>query len=93
MAMQGDVSSTLLSATGNISAGPCRLKGLYMVAAALAGTVVIRDGGAGGTTRASFATPAGVGAVYIELPGEGILFRTDCHATITTTTSITAFYG
>jgi hypothetical protein len=89
--MQTDVKAVAVAATGTVYADTTRLKGL-VVSFATGGTVVLRDGGASGTTRFSYTAPAAAGAVNIVIPGEGIKFSTDIHATLSSAT-ITAFYG
>lgn len=97
--MQYDVlASTMQTATGqvlDIGGQPLprtRIKGAYYVAT-LAGSITLRDGGAAGTVIATF--PIAATADLIRLPGEGLLFRTDVHMTITgaTVSGITFFYG
>jgi hypothetical protein len=56
-------------------------------------TVVLRDGGASGTTRCSLDSASTTVPYYLELPSNGILFETDIHATVTNATAITVFYG
>ena len=91
MAMQTDVKAASLSATGTVFSGRNRLKGLT-ISFASNGTVVIRDGGASGTTIFSYTAPAAAGTINVLIPAEGILCYTDAHATLTNAT-IVAFYG
>jgi hypothetical protein len=87
------VKSNRLTATNTVFAGTTRLRGYAWVGGAAAGTVVLKDGGSGGTTMLTIDTPAGAtlsGSVL--LPQEGIRFATDMHATITNTAFITFFY-
>jgi len=92
MAMQTDVKSVQLTSTNTAYAAPARLKGL-VVSFATGGTVVVRDGGASGTTVFSYTAPAAAaGTTNIVIPGEGILCRTDVHVTLTSATA-TVFYG
>jgi hypothetical protein len=42
--------------------------------------------------RFSFTAPAAAGSQHILVPGEGIKFNTDVHATLSSAT-ITVFYG
>lgn len=97
--MQYDVlASTMHTATGQVQdvAGNAltrtRIKGAYYVAS-VAGSITLRDGGATGSVIATI--PLGATTDSISLPGEGLLFRTDVHMTITgaTVTGITFFYG
>jgi hypothetical protein len=91
MAMQTDVKAASLDATGTVFAGRTRVKGL-LVSYASGGTVVLKDGGASGTTRLSYTAPAAAGSVNVLIPGEGVLFETDAHATLTNATAV-VFYG
>lgn len=97
--MQTDVKSTkVLSSTGafvdqnnnNITVRT-RLKGLYVLGGATAGTVTITSGA---ETLTVVSTPASATyAVYILLPGEGILAENGLSATIANATSVVAYYG
>lgn len=72
----------LLSASGAISASSCKLIGFY-VASTTSGTIVLRDGGSGGTAITGTITPA-VGWHF--LPAD---FPTSAYATIANTISVT----
>lgn len=91
MAMQTDVKSAQRSTTGTVYAAPTRVRGM-VVSYATGGTVVVRDGGASGTVVFQFTAPAAAGAVNVVIPGEGILCKTDVHATLADAT-VTVFYG
>jgi hypothetical protein len=104
MAMQYDVqASAPLTTTGQVTnnAGTpanlsrIRIKGLYVVPGAAAGSVVFRDGGASGDILLTLNTPtvANAGAYNIIIPGEGILAETNLHGTVTNTASVVVFYG
>ena len=74
-----------LTATGTVWSGPTRIR--YIANGATAGTIVLRDGGASGTTILTMA----IGAYQtLDLPGS-IQFHTDCHATLTTVNNINFF--
>jgi hypothetical protein len=102
MAMQTDVKSTKpLAATGVFktqSDANCnfrtRIKGIYAVCGASAGSVVITDG-SGGNTLLTLETPtvANAGSVYFLVPDQGILAENGLYGTVTNTASITIFYG
>mgnify|MGYP003346880145 FL=1 len=90
--MQTDVKASTLANTGSIGYAT-RLKGLVISYTAGTGSVVLKDGGSGGTTRFSFTAPATTnGAINIIIPGEGIRFATSVYASITGAT-VTVFYG
>lgn len=101
MAMQTDVKATIpLTATGAFldqssnALGRTRIKGIYVVCGASAGSVGITDGD-GGATLFTLNTPtvANEGAIYMRLPGEGILASNAIYGTVTNTASVTVFYG
>jgi hypothetical protein len=101
--MQTDVLATKpLTATGNFKAQNngdlprVRVKAIYAVNGASAGSVVIREGGSTGNIIATIDTPANSTAGYtiIPVPGEGILCKEGAlHGTVTNTTSMVIFYG
>jgi len=102
--MQYDVlASAPLTATGQVTDNASspnnllrlRIKGLYFINGATAGSVVFRDGVESGSVLLTLNTPASTasGASYIIMPGEGILVETNLHGTVTTTTSVVVFYG
>lgn len=94
MAMQYDVlAGSAAAGTGTtVCAGRARVKGL-LISYAGAGTVVIKDGGAGGATVFSFTAPADSGCVNVLIPGEGILCETNIHVTNAASTTAVVFYG
>lgn len=102
MAMQTDVKSTQpLTSTGafktqsNADIGfRTRIKGIYAVCGASAGSVVITDGN-GGSTLLTLTTPtaANAGSIYMLVPDQGILAETGLYGTVTNTASVTIFYG
>ena len=102
MAMQTDVKSTKpLTATGSFVTQTdanvtfrTRVKAIYAVCGASAGSVVIADGD-GGDTLLTVNTPAvaDAGSVYFLVPDQGILAENGLYGTVTNTASITIFYG
>lgn len=102
MAMQTDVKSTKpLTSTGAFKTQTdadvtfrTRIKGMYIVAGASAGSVVITDG-SGGDTLLTVNTPtaANAGSFYMLVPDQGILAENGLYGTVTNTASITVFYG
>ena len=101
MAMQTDVlasgvrttSGQMQDQSGN-NLGRTRVKALYIVPAAGAGSVVFKDGGASGSTKMTVNTLASSTAPYwLLFPGEGLLFQTDVYATVTTVGSVLVMYG
>jgi hypothetical protein len=91
--MTSDVQAATLTSTGAVFAGPARIKAIAFVSTASAGSIVLRDGGESGTVLMTLATQAGVDFNDIRLPGNGLRFPEDCHATLTGVTSVTFFYA
>lgn len=101
--MQTDVLATKpLTQTGNFKdqndfdIPRCRVKAIYAVNGADAGSVVIREGGSGGSIIATINTAANTTAGYtiIPVPGEGVLCKLGAlHGTVTNTASMVIFYG
>lgn len=101
--MQTDVLATKpLEGTGNFKDQAnndiprCRVKTIYCRNGVDVGSVVIRQGGSGGSIIATIQTPAASTGGYTIIPiaGEGVLAKEGAlHGTIVNTASITLFYG
>lgn len=100
MAVDTDIlASVPLTATGQVTAqntsnlGRSRVRGIYVIPGATAGSLVFRNGGASGPVRMTLNTVASAtDALYMELPSDGLLFSADVHITLTNVTSVTLFY-
>jgi hypothetical protein len=90
--------TTILTASGNIFAGPARVLGIYYVSDTTAGSIEITDGN-GGTSLGKFATPLGAAvagdetAFYIPIPGDGIRCEVNPYAVLTNVDKVTFIYG
>lgn len=95
MGMQTDVKSTYRINDGNIFNGPARVRGILVSPATTAGSLVIKDGGTGGTVVFQASWPANTtpAPFNIVVPAEGIRCETNVYADVTDLTSITVFYG
>lgn len=95
MSMQYDVKAETLTADGTAVGYRTRVKGLLVSPTpGSAGSVVVKDGGTGGTTRLAINVASGATSPFpVVVPGEGILFSTDVYVDITTVASVTVFYG
>jgi len=82
-----DLKASRLTATGTVVGRRTRIRAIYN--GNTAGSIVVRDGGASGTTVLTLALAANQS---FEFPGRGILFGTDSHATLTTVNDITFLY-
>ena len=93
MAMQTDVKNSHLNASGSLVAYPTRVKGLVLTSTgAGAGSVLLKDGGSGGTTLIEIDVPATAAFHNVVIPGEGVKFSTSVYATLTNC-YVSAFYG
>lgn len=98
--MQTDVKATApLTATGAFTTTGAanitfrtRIKAIYAVCGASAGSVVITSGS---ETLFTLNTPtaANAGSMYLIMPGEGILAENGLSGTVTNTASTVIFYG
>jgi hypothetical protein len=87
-------SGNLKEATGTNNLARTRVRAIYIVFGASAGSVVLKDGGSGGSTKITLNTIASATTTqYYILPGEGVLFGTDVYATITNAASVMIFYS
>jgi hypothetical protein len=93
MAMQTDVKSSHVEATGTMVSGRNRLKGYQCISGGTAGDIIFRDGGASGTIRLRFNIGTGTQPIGLAIPDQGILFTTDIHVTLPAAAKVTVFYG
>lgn len=75
------VKSVHVTGSGSISSTPCKVLACRGLGGAGAGTVTLKDGGSGGTAKHIDDSPNG-GAFGGVIPGGGLLFGTDCYATL-----------
>jgi len=66
------ISSTQLSATGDVFGGSARVKSIYVAHSGTAGTVVLRTGGSTGTAICTINTAAVLGEYQTDIPEPGI---------------------
>lgn len=82
-----------MTSTGTVVDAPAAVLAVQVRATASAGSVVFRDGGASGTVRLTVYTPASAAAlVVLPIPGGGIQFGTDLHATLANVDAVTVVY-
>ena len=86
-----DVNVSYVTATGTVASGRHRLCSIHYHSAGSTGKIVLRDGGASGTTVLTIDMHAN-STGEVTIPDEGVLFATDIHATYTNVTSATFFY-
>lgn len=93
MTMQTDVKSATRTSDGTMVDQPTRVKGILLTTTTTAGSVVLKDGGSGGTARITLNTPAVAEMFNALLPAEGVRFTTDVYVDVTDVSSVTIFYG
>jgi hypothetical protein len=94
--MQYDVKSVHTNASASVVNQPTRVKGFSICATAgSAGTLLLKDGGSGGTTLIEVDIPSNTNpnSFYTLVPGEGVRFTTSVYATLTGIASVTVYYG
>jgi hypothetical protein len=93
--MQYDVKSVRLSADGQAVNYRVRVKAIYGVSGASAGSVKFYNGtDTSGTLLIDIDTPVGTGNnFYMMIPGEGVLFETGVYVDVTNITGVTIYYG
>jgi len=85
-----NLTATAASAIGVPRA---RIRAVYWVSGAAAGSVSFKNGGSGATELIKIDTPAlATHTGYLIFPGEGVLFSADPYVTITNATSVTFFF-
>lgn len=93
MAMQYDVKNVHANASGSLVAYRTRIKGIIITSTGTgAGTMLLKDGGSGGTTLVEVDVPATAAFHNVLVPGEGVLFETSVYATLTNC-YVSVFYG
>lgn len=86
-------SSAAIASTATAIATPARVLAVLARQTATAGTVVLKDGGAGGATMLTMYTAASATAVVVlPIPGGGITFATDVYAAMTNVDGLTLIY-
>lgn len=94
MTMQTDVLATHLTASGTVSAGRARLKGISYRGDGTAGSILFKNGGSSGTTLLELDVgTSDTFTIYLLIPGEGVLFPEGIYAALSHVSAITAFYG
>jgi len=94
MAMQTDVKSNHLTASGTIFNGRTRLKSISYRGNGTDGYVRLRDGGSSGPILCELDVgTSDTFTIYVLVPGEGVLFQTSLYADLSNVLAVTVFYG
>jgi hypothetical protein len=92
MTMQTDVKAISLAASGAITGYRARVRSLVVEPGTSTGSVIIKDGGADGTTLFTINTVAQGEPFSILIPAEGVLCSTSAYATLSNA-KVTVFYA
>ena len=92
MGMQTDVKAKSLAASGAVTDARARVRGMVIEPGTNAGSVVLKDGGSGGTTVMTINTIANGEPFNVVIPAEGVLFQTSVYGTLTDA-KVTVFYA
>ena len=80
-------------ATGTIYAGAANLAGYQLASGGVAGEIVFRDGGSGGTVLLRVNITVNTAVISTLIPGNGIRFTTNIHVTLPASAAVTIFCG
>jgi hypothetical protein len=92
MTMQTDVKVKSLAASGAVTTFRARLRGMVIEPGTGAGSVIMKDGGSGGTALMTINTVANGEPFNVLIPAEGVLFSTDIYAALTDA-KVTVFHA
>ena len=90
--MQTDIQVAQVDATGTAYGARTRVRGLLVSPGASAGSVVLKDGGSGGTSMMSIPTAANGEPFSVVIPADGVLFESNVYVAVTNATAL-VFYG
>lgn len=93
MAMQYDVKASTITESGSVYGARTRVKAITVTPTSTAGSVVLKDGGASGTSRLTLTTTTSTVPFTVNIPGEGIVFDSTVYGVLTGVAAITVFYG
>lgn len=92
--MQTDVSAATVSTSSTAVAYRTRVRGIVVAPGSANGSIVLKDGGSGGTALITLSTVANGEPFNVLIPANGVLFETNVYVTLTGTgTSAVVFYG
>lgn len=79
--------------TGTMYSGATNLAGYQLASGGVAGEIVFRDGGSGGTVLLRVNITTNTAVISTLIPGNGIRFTTDIHVTLPASAAVTIFCG
>ena len=93
MASLTNVFAVHRDTTGVMYAGATNLAGYQIASGGVAGEMVFRDGGSGGTERLRLNITTNTAVISTLIPGTGIRFYTNIHVTLPAGSGVTIFCG
>ncbi len=93
MAMQYDVKAATATTDATLISYRTRVKGLVVSPDGTGTSVVIKDGGASGTTILTVPTTASTNPFPVVIPGEGIVCATNVYVAVNSNDGVVVFYG
>jgi len=92
-----DITATTVTADGVAVNHAARVKSIYYIRTSTAGSVVLKDGGASGSTLLSLTVPATEAGEdesnVLSIPSDGIRFSTNVYVDVTNVSSVTLFHA
>ena len=92
MGMQTDVKAKSLAESGAVTDTRARVRGLVIEPGTNAGSVTMKDGGTGGSTKFTINTTANGETFNVVIPAEGVLFEKSVYATLSNA-KVTVFHA
>ena len=92
MTMQTDVLAISLAASGAATTARARVRGMVVEPGSSTGSVIIKDGGSGGTTLFTINTIANGETFNVLIPAEGVLCTTSVYVALSNA-KVTVFYA
>lgn len=86
------VKAAKVTSTGTVVSGPAKVLHVHAADGGTAGSILLKDGGGSGDTLLPIDTPGSTASIEVPVPGGGIAFGTDVHATLSQVTSVTVIY-
>ena len=92
-----DITATTVTADGVAVNNPTRLKSVYYIRTSTAGSLVLKNGGSGGSTLLTLTVPATEAGEdesnTLSIPSDGLKFSDNIYVDVTNISSVTLFHG
>lgn len=92
-----DIIATTVTSDGVAVNHPTRLKSVYYIRTSSAGSLVLKNGGSGGSTLLTLTVPATEAGEdesnTLSIPSDGLKFSDNIYVDVTNISSVTLFHG